>query len=101
MIKTLPIHKFDDMADNIYEAIIVLSKRARQINDLQKQELSRGREYDDEYDDYRDEEIIEDPSETKYVKLHKPASVALEDFFAKRVKYEYREKSDENEQTES
>lgn len=101
MIKTLPIHKFDDMADNIYEAIIVLSKRARQINDLQKQELSRGREYDDEYDDYREEEIIEDPSETKYVKLPKPASVALEDFFAKRVKYEYREKSDENEQTES
>lgn len=101
MIKTLPIHKFDDMADNIYEAIIVLSKRARQINDLQKQELSRGREYDDEYDDYRDEEIIEDPSETKYVKLPKPASVALADFFAKRVKYEYREKSDENEQTES
>ena len=100
MIKTLPIHKFDDMADNIYEAIIVLSKRARQINDLQKQELSRGREYDDEYDDYRDEEIIEDPSETKYVKLPKPASVALEDFFAKRVKYEYREQLEKSEQPE-
>jgi len=99
MIKTLPIHEFDDMADNIYEAIIVLSKRARQINDLQKQELSQGREYDDEYDDFRDEEIIEDPSETKYEKLPKPASVALEDFFAKRFRYEYREKSDENEKT--
>ncbi len=99
MIKTLPIHEFDDMADNIYEAIIVLSKRARQINDLQKQELSRGREYDDEYDDFRDEEIIEDPSETKYEKLPKPASVALRDFFARRIKYEYREKSDENEKT--
>ena len=99
MIKTLPIHEFDDMADNIYEAIIVLSKRARQINDLQKQELSLGREYDDEYDDFRDEEIIEDPSETKYEKLPKPASVALEDFFAKRFRYEYREKSDENEKT--
>jgi len=101
MIKTLPIHEFDDRADNIYEAIIVLAKRARQINDIQKQELSQGRNYDDEYDDFGDDEIIEDPSETKYEKLPKPASVALQDFFAQRVKYEYREKPDENEKANS
>ncbi len=101
MIKTLPIHEFDDRADNIYEAIIVLSKRARQINDIQKQELSQGRDYDDEYDDFGDDEIIEEPGEIKYEKLPKPASVALEDFFGRKVRYEYREKPDENEKPES
>ena len=101
MIKTLPIHEFDARADNIYEAIIVLSKRARQINDIQKQELSQGRDYDDEYDDFDNDEIIEEPGEIKYVKLPKPASVALEDFFGKKLKYEYREKPDENEKSKS
>ncbi len=101
MIKTLPMHEFDDRADNIYEAIIVLSKRARQINDIQKQELSQGRDYDDEYDDFRDDEILEEPREIEYEKLPKPSSVALEDFFARKLTYEYREKPDENEKPES
>jgi len=101
MIKTLPIHEFDDRADNIYEAIIVLSKRARQINDIQKQELIQGREYDDEYDDFGDDEIVEEPGEIKYEKLPKPASVALEDFFSRKVRYEYREKPDGNDKPES
>lgn len=101
MIKTLPIHEFDERADNIYEAIIVLSKRARQINDIQKQELSQGRDYDDEYDDFGDDEIIEEPGEIKYEKLPKPASVALKDFFGEKIRYEYREKPDENEKPES
>ena len=101
MIKTLPIHEFDKMADNIYEAIIVLSKRARQINDEQKQELSQGRNYDDEYDNFDSDEIIEEPEEIKYVKLPKPASVALKDFFGHKLKYEYRETPDENEKSKS
>lgn len=101
MIKTLPIYEFDNMADNIYEAIIVLSKRARQINDIQKQELSQGREYDDEYDDFDNDEIIEEPGDIKYVKLPKPSSVAIEDFFGHKLKYEYREKPDEKEKSKS
>lgn len=100
MIKTLPINEFEDRADNIYEAIIVLAKRARQINDLQKQELSQG-EYDDEYDDFDDDDIIEEPREIKYEKLPKPSSVALDDFFGQKLTYEYREKPDENERPES
>ncbi len=74
MIKTLSLNEFEDRADNIYEAIIVLSKRARQVNDIQKQELSQGREYDDEYDDFGDDEIIEASAEIKYEKLPKQAS---------------------------
>ncbi len=101
MIKTLPIHEFDERADNIYEAIIVLSKRARQINDIQKQELSQGRDYDDEYDDFGDDEITEEVGKITYERLPKPASVALKDFFAQKVRYEYREKADENEKPES
>ena len=51
MIETLSIREMESKADNIYEAIIVLSRRARQINNEQKQLISSEKEYDDDYDE--------------------------------------------------
>jgi len=39
-IKTLDLEKFESKAGNIYEAVVVASLRAKQINDEQKMELT-------------------------------------------------------------
>ena len=39
-IKPIELRSFDERADNIYEAIIVSAKRARQINDENKIEFN-------------------------------------------------------------
>ena len=39
-IKPIELRSFDERADNIYEAIIVTAKRARQINDENKIEFN-------------------------------------------------------------
>ncbi len=39
-IETIDLRSFDEKADNIYEAIIVSAKRARQINDENKIEFN-------------------------------------------------------------
>lgn len=96
MIKTLSISELENQADNIYEAIIVLAKRARQINNEQKQVLTQESEYDDYYDNYEEEDTGE-VSEAKYEKLPKPSTLALDDFLSGKIKYEYRDSKDEEE----
>ena len=40
-IQTLDIEQFEANADNLYEAVVIASKRARQINDEIKMELAQ------------------------------------------------------------
>ena len=40
-IETIDLEKFEEGAENIYEAVVLVSKRARQINDEMKMELSQ------------------------------------------------------------
>lgn len=95
MIKTLPIDEFEDRADNIYEAIVVLAKRSRQINEDQKAVLNQGHEFDDEYDDFGEEPIPLETINREYEKLPKPASIALDEFFSGKIKYHYKETEEE------
>jgi len=41
MIHTLPLESLEQNADNVYEAIIMIARRARQINELQKQIMDK------------------------------------------------------------
>ena len=88
MIKTLSLKDFEKYADNIYEAIIVLGKRARQINDEQKQLLHREEE---EYDDYDEELPDGELLDVDYLKLPKPTTLALEEFLAGKIQFKYKE----------
>ncbi|NIR48694.1 DNA-directed RNA polymerase subunit omega [candidate division KSB1 bacterium] len=98
MITTLSLEEIEKYADNIYEAIIVLARRARQINEEQKQTLFR--ETEEEYEDY-DEELEEGVLlDSDYVRLPKPTSIALEEFLTGKLKFEYRGPSKEQEETE-
>jgi len=40
-VKTIDLEKFEKGAANIYEAVVVASKRARQVNDEIKMELNQ------------------------------------------------------------
>ncbi len=87
MINTLPLSEFEKYASSIYEAVIVLAKRARQINDQQKRVLFR--EGEDEYEEFDDDSEEISAPETDYVELPKPSTLALEEFLSGKLQYEY------------
>lgn len=99
MIQTLSIRELEKKATNIYEAIVVLAKRARQINDEQKQVLMREREYDDDYDEFSEDEV-DFSAAADYIDLPKPTDISLEEFLDHKIKYQYPEESEDESQPE-
>jgi DNA-directed RNA polymerase omega subunit len=92
MIETVAISEIEKIAENVYEAVIVMSKRARQINDEQKQLVMQEQdEYDEDYDAAFEEEREIIPSDIEYLKLPKPADVSLQEFLHTKLQYSYRE----------
>ena len=91
MIKTLPLDQFDERAENIFEAIVVIAKRARQINELQKQMLDAETE-EMSNNNYDDEGFNKDFVEKQYLKLPKPTEIALQEMMDGKLVLEYPEK---------
>ncbi len=100
MINTLSIRDIEARADNIYEAVLVLAKRARQINSDQKQQLARDRDFEDDYDLYGEDEVIVEP-DFDYPELPKPSELALEEFLEDKVEFEYQKDEEEERPSES
>ncbi len=88
-----PIHlnELEKYVDSIYEAIIIIAKRAKQINDEQKRLIELEYGYDDESDTYDEDELSENDrsSEREYLKLPKPTKIALEEILSGQLKFEY------------
>lgn len=97
MVSTVSIDALEKYADNVYEAIIILAKRARQINEEQKRLIQQEKDADEGFSDY-DEEEPEILSPREYKKFPKPTTLALSEFLAGKIAYSYR--SEENEQEE-
>ena len=101
MIDTISISEIEDKADNVYESVIVVAKRARQINDEQKQLLMKEQdEYDEDYDALMEEEGEIIPNEGEYLKLPKPSAIALEEFMDGKLEYSYRQLDEEESEEE-
>jgi len=92
MIKTLPLAELDKFADNIYEAVVIVAKRARQINELQKRMLDSETESITSGDNYDDEGVSKDLVDRQYLKLPKPTSIALQEMLEGKLSREYPEK---------
>ena len=89
MAEILPLEELEKYADNIYEAIVMIARRARQINDQQKKLLE---EQVEQYalDDSLDEEgFNQDIVDHQYLKLPKPTVIALQEMLAGKLKKEY------------
>jgi hypothetical protein len=93
-IKPIDLRTVEQHAANIYEAVIVASKRARQINADTKLEFSSQLSTmigapEDEFDDRGnpDQLIIS----LEFEKKPKPHLVALQELIDGKIKYKYRE----------
>jgi DNA-directed RNA polymerase subunit K/omega len=104
MVSTIPQDELQKHAYNVYEAIVVVAKRARQINDEQKRLIDLETGYDEANeqvsgDDLEDdlEEIAEDrqPEITKFIRLPKPTSIALEELLSDKLEFRYTPGADE------
>ncbi len=79
---TRDLNELDSQTDNIYQMVVVASKRANQISVEMKQELNRKLE---EFASYTDnlEEVFENPEQIEiskfFERLPKPSLIALEE----------------------
>jgi DNA-directed RNA polymerase omega subunit len=89
MIKTLPLTELDKYAENVYEAVVMIAKRARQINELQKQMLDSETESITSGDNFDDEGVSKDLVDRQYLKLPKPTTIALQEMLEGKLSCEY------------
>ena len=96
---TQNIDKLDEVTGNIYETVVICSKRANQIAMDLKQELSKKLE---EFSYYTDnlEEVMENKEQIEisrfYERLPKPTSIALEEFKEGNIYFRYADDAEEN-----
>lgn len=98
-VKPIPVQEFTDKVGNIYEAIVVTSKRSRQIHDDMKIELAQRLETIKALTMTSEaEEDLEvtttNPDQLKisleFEKRPKPTELALQEVSDKRVTFRYR-----------
>jgi DNA-directed RNA polymerase subunit K/omega len=88
--KTRDIKQLETGVDNIYEATVIISKRANQIAAEMKEELNQKLE---EFASYTDnlEEIFENKEQIEiskfYERLPKPTLIALQEFLEGKIYY--------------
>ena len=91
---TRNLSDFDHQTGNIYESLVVASKRSNQIALELKEELKQKLE---EFASYSDnlEEIFENREQIEiskfYEKLPKPALIALQEFLEDKISYRFAE----------
>ena len=95
-IKTLEIKELEAKAANVYEAIVVLSKRARQINDETKAELNQRLENIVVLPSSTDEvEDVANPDQLKisleFEKRAKPTEQAIEELMNDQLEHRYKD----------
>ncbi len=96
-IKTLEIKHLEAKAANVYEAIVVMSKRARQINEETKMEFSQRIEnlvtLPTAGDDMDEE--VSNPDQLKvsleFEARPKPTEEAIEELMSDKLEYRYKE----------
>jgi len=95
MTRTLPLEEFEKFTDSLYEAIIIIAKRARQINEEQKQLLDEEDEINGDSNDYDADENDSSLSEKKYTKLPKPTTTAINEMLEGKLRFVYPESSED------
>ncbi|MDX9760006.1 MAG: DNA-directed RNA polymerase subunit omega [Bacteroidota bacterium] len=93
-LSPLDLSVIDSHAENIYEAIVVLSNRARQINEEMKISLNQELEMFTTRSD-SEEEIENNPEQMRisieFEKMAKPTQRAVDDLMTERITYRYKE----------
>jgi DNA-directed RNA polymerase subunit K/omega len=105
MVSTIPQEELQKHSNNIYEAIVVVAKRARQINDEQKRLIDLETGYDEANERVSPEDLDEDiedivearqPANDKFIRLPKPTTIALEEMLTDKLEYRYIDDAGDN-----
>ena len=81
---------FEELADNIYEAIIVIAKRARSIGESQKREID-SQIGTLELAETPDDDLFDDEeTEPEFRIYEKPTILAMQEMKTGQLKYDYR-----------
>ena len=91
-VKAFPFEKLDEKIENVYEAVIIAARRARQINDeqmIQVRTLMEGEDTDDDETPRISREDILDIE-----KLPKPVATSLKEMLDHNIDHEYLDKEE-------
>lgn len=96
-LQPIDLREIDNVAANIYEAIIASAKRARQINDERKLDynmlvstVQNAAQSDDDGEDFDNPQQMKISLE--FEKKPKPQNAALQELLNKQFEFEYRNK---------
>lgn len=85
-VKAFPFTQIEEKVQNVYEAVIVAAKRARQINDDQMVIVRSTMETDESVPE-TEELIIREPVDVD--RLPKPVVTALDELIQNNIEFEY------------
>lgn len=101
MTSTIDLDDLVKYSDNLYEAIIAIARRAKQINDEQKRFIEQETGMDDSMETYDDDDELDGQieEEPQIIKLPKPTEVAIKEMLRGKINYDYGDRlsQDDNE----
>lgn len=93
MTEAIPLEKLTEKCSSIYEAVVIIARRARQINEMQRrlieQQVAPGPSETKEADDEDEMPLERDYIEGQYLKLPKPTTIALKEMLEGKLSFEY------------
>ncbi len=97
MVETLPLDEIKKRTNNIYELVVALSKRARQINEERRARLHMEINTNEEYDDLEDVLNLHPMEGHVFERKIKPTRQAIEEFFQDKLNIRYPENHTDSE----
>lgn len=97
MVETLPLDEIKKQTNNIYELVVALAKRARQINEENRARLHMEINTNEEFDDLEDVLNLHPMEGRVFEKKIKPTRQAIEEFFQGKLDIRYPENSTDSE----
>lgn len=102
MVSTISLDDLEKYVENVYEAIVVIAKRSRQINEEQKQIIEEEMQLGDDLlppnEEYDDDEVDKRALERDFPKLPKPTRIAVAEMLEGKLKFEYVESVEDEEE---
>ena len=89
-IKTVPLRSVEDIVENMYEAVCIMSGQAKRV--LDDRILQASIKDAEEEEDYGVFDEVKEISPEDYVEMEKTTSVAVEQFIEGNVKWRKKEK---------
>lgn len=92
-LETLSIRDIEEKTVDIYEAVVILSKRTRQI--IQSRMIERAME-ERGGEDLGVFDVSEDKNPEDYVEMVKPSTIAVSDFLEGKINWQYALEEEDN-----